>query len=311
MTYRNRPLRQRHPLRNLFLFTGIANLSALLLAFQPLPQKLFAFSKPSVPDEAPTYPLPSDVPMLKGAVASQLETIDAQLVLLEASLTPANSYAIPAQFQGQTFEKVELLSGEKVVALTFDDGPMPDTPRVLDILKKYQIPSTFFVVGSHMEAYPDLMKRIVEEGHAVGNHTWHHDYHVIDDATAAAELGRTADLLKELTGVQTRLFRPPGGVLTNGLVDYAARNNYAVAMWSLDSLDYRLNIGGIAERVIGGIHPGALVLLHDGGGPREATVQALPQIIEALQKQGYRFVTLPQLLRMKAEETKKAEAGTL
>ena len=249
--------------------------------------------------------------MLKGAVASQLETIDAQLVLLEASLTPANSYAIPAQFQGQTFEKVELLSGEKVVALTFDDGPMPDTPRVLDILKKYQIPSTFFVVGSHMEAYPDLMKRIVEEGHAVGNHTWHHDYHVIDDATAAAELGRTADLLKELTGVQTRLFRPPGGVLTNGLVDYAARNNYAVAMWSLDSLDYRLNIGGIAERVIGGIHPGALVLLHDGGGPREATVQALPQIIEALQKQGYRFVTLPQLLRMKAEETKKAEAGTL
>ena len=82
-------------------------------------------------------------------------------------------------------------------------------------------------------------------------------------------------------------------------------------MWSVDSRDYLLNIGGIAERVIGGIHSGAIVLLHDGGGPREATVQALPQIIEALQKQGYRFVTLPQLLRMKAEETKKAEAGTL
>ncbi|MDY6937605.1 MAG: polysaccharide deacetylase family protein [Cyanobacteriota bacterium] len=309
MTYRNQLNRKRQPLRNLLIFTGIAHLSAFLLAFQPLPQQLFALGKQPLP-ENPTTPLPTDVPAIRDTVVDRVATIDAQLVQLEKAFAPANSYNIPTQFQGQTFTKVELQSGEKVVALTFDDGPMPDTPHVLDILKKYEVPATFFVVGSHMRVYPEYMKRVVEEGHAVGNHTWHHDYHNIDEATAAAELGRTADLLQELTGVQTRLFRPPGGNLTNGLVAYAARNNYGVAMWSLDSLDYASNSGGIAERVIGGIHSGAIVLLHDGGGPRTATVEALPQIIQALQKQGYRFVTLPQLLQIKASETPKDVAAT-
>lgn len=109
-------------------------------------------------------------------------------------------------------------NNEKVIALGIDDGPWPKTTlEMLDILKQNDVKVTFFWVGQALQANPDLAKREVGEGHAIGNHTWHHWYRRMDEATAKSEIDRTADLIYKTTGVKTALFRPPGGFLNNGL----------------------------------------------------------------------------------------------
>lgn len=289
--FRRKSRRSRR--RAIFLAILFA-ISALLLAFRPVPAKLLASDSHSIVAARSE---------LETALVSQIKTVDAQLLQVQEAIS-VNS-AIPAQFQGQTLPKIDLQSGEKVVALTFDDGPWSHTPEVLDILKQFDIKATFFVIGRHIAAHQEALKRVVKEGHAVGNHTWNHQYHNVSAQTAAAELGQTADLVKEVTGVETVMFRPPGGNLTNGLANYATGHDYFVAMWSVDSRDYtRTTAAAMTERVLRDTHSGAIVLMHDGGGNRAATVEALPQIIGQLQKQGYRFVTVPELLELKARESK-------
>jgi peptidoglycan-N-acetylglucosamine deacetylase len=287
----------RRPLRLAIFLATTLNLSALLLAFQPLPLKILSRE----PQQATTAR-----PELESALVSQIKTVDTRLAQVQESAELDASSAIPAEFQGQTVSRVELQSDEKVIALTFDDGPWSHTPQILDILKKYDIKATFFVIGRHIESHRQSLQRVTQEGHAIGNHTWNHHYYNVSAETAAAELGQTADLLEDVTGMQTLMFRPPGGNLTNGLANYATQHNYVVVMWSVDSRDYMssASVASMTEKVLGGIHPGAIILLHDGGGNRTATVQALPQILNQLQKQGYRFVTVPELLELKARESK-------
>ncbi|HEY9801486.1 MAG TPA: polysaccharide deacetylase family protein [Leptolyngbyaceae cyanobacterium] len=220
------------------------------------------------------------------------------------------NFTVPAQYQGKTVyqaqinsnEKANFTSGQKVIALTFDDGPwQKTTPEILDILKQNQIKATFFWVGQALQANPDIAKRVVAEGHAIGNHTWHHWYRRMDEATAKSEIERTSDLIYKTTGVKTQLFRPPGGVLNNGLARYAKSQKNAVVMWSLTSADTdpRAKAEVFVKNVVKGAKPGYIVLMHDGGGDRRRTVQALPQIISGLKQQGYKFVTVPELLEMK------------
>jgi chitin deacetylase len=120
---------------------------------------------------------------------------------------------------------------------------------------------------------------------------------------AAQEIESTANLIYKITGVRTSLFRPPYGLLNNGVADYARQKRYVIVMWSVDPQDYRYKTSPqqLVNRIIPKIQPGSIVLMHDGGGNRSATVQALPQIISQLKQQGYRFVTVPQLLELKAE----------
>jgi peptidoglycan-N-acetylglucosamine deacetylase len=287
----------RRPFRLAIFLASTLNLSALLLAFQPLPVK-FLYHKPQ--------PLAAARPELETALVSQIKTVDTHLTQVQESVALDVSSAIPEQFQGQIVSRVELQSGEKIIALTFDDGPWSHTPQILDILKKYDIKATFFIIGQHIQAHREELQRVVQEGHAIGNHTWNHRYLNVSAETAAAELGQTADLLKEVTETETSMFRPPGGNITNGLANYATQHNNAVIMWSVDSNDYRsaTSVASMTEKVVGGIHSGAIVLLHDGGGNRTKTVQALPEIISQLQQQGYRFVTVPELLELKARESK-------
>ena len=198
------------------------------------------------------------------------------------------TFTVPAKFQGKTVYKVQLSNNEKVIALSIDDGPWPKTTlEMLDILKQNDVKATFFWVGQALQANPDLAKREIAEGHAIGNHTWHHWYRRMDEATAKSEIDRTADLIYKTTGVKTSLFRPPGGFLNNGLAAYAKSQKDAVIMWSLTT-----------NNVLKGAKPGFIVLMHDGGGDRHRTVEALPQIISGLKQQGYRFVTIPELLKM-------------
>ena len=178
-------------------------------------------------------------------------------------------------------------------------------PDIGNTEKKIILRRRFFVVGQVLNNYPDLGKRIVAQGHTIGNHTWNHWYHFFNKKAAALEIDRTSDLIYKTTGTKTTLFRPPGGMLHNGLADYAKSKDYTVIMWSADSMDYaRPSPPTLVSRVIKQSTPGGIVLLHDGGGPRKNTVAALPTIISKLKKKGYRFVTIPELLEYE-EDLKK------
>ncbi|BAZ14814.1 polysaccharide deacetylase [Calothrix sp. NIES-4071] len=211
------------------------------------------------------------------------------------------SFLAPAQLQGKTVYKSEVPNNEKVIALTFDDGPWKDTTQqMLDILKQNNIKATFFWVGTSIQENPDMAKKVVADGHAIGNHTWHHWYKQMDTATAKSEIDKTVDLIYKTTGVKTTLFRPPGGYLNNGLAAYAKSQNYAVVMWSQTSADTdpKAKYEVFVKNVLRDAKPGSIVLMHDGGGDRRRTVQALPKIISGLREKGYRFVTVPEILEM-------------
>ena len=221
--------------------------------------------------------------------------------------TPIN-FTVPPQFQGKVVNGVSIKSSRKIIALTFDDGPWSSTEKVLNILKENQVPATFFMVGKHILARPQMAQQVVVAGHAVGNHTWSHQYGKYTPAMAAAEIQRTSDLLYQATGTRTTLFRPPAGILNNGLTAYAQSQKGTVIMWSNDSLDWRSRSSqAITNNVLKNARSGSIVLLHDGGGDRSRTIAALPGIIRELKKQGYEFVTVPQLLEIKNQEleTKK------
>ncbi|GEM_PF-264422 len=220
------------------------------------------------------------------------------------------SYNLPSHYQGATIEQAKLSPGQKVIALTFDDGPWPkSTAQILDILKENNIKATFFQIGQNLKNYPDLSKRVVAEGHVLGNHTWHHWYHYLNPQAAAFEIESTTNLIYQTTGVKTNLFRPPGGVMRNGVVDYAKHKNYAIIMWSDDSVDYsRPSVAKLVRTVMKEAKPGGIILMHDGGGNRSHTVEALPEIISNLRKQGYSFVTIPELLELQDKDQALAAA---
>jgi peptidoglycan-N-acetylglucosamine deacetylase len=216
------------------------------------------------------------------------------------------AYNVPQRFQGATIAEAKLSQGQKVIALTFDDGPWTgSTAKVLDILKKNNIKGTFFIVGQMLKEHPDLGVRIVTEGHVIANHTWTHRYHFMNPQVAAYEVESTSDLIYQTTGVKTTLFRPPGGIMNNGVAAYARNQKYTIVMWSADSVDYsRPPIARLIRNVTRESKPGGIVLMHDGGGNRSHTVEALPQIIDHFRKQGYSFVTIPELLEMQNKDQK-------
>lgn len=207
-------------------------------------------------------------------------------------------FSVPQKFQGTITSQIQPRVEDKVIALTFDDGPAPKyTQQILEILKQQNIKATFFCVGEMVHYFPQLAKQEVAEGHVIGNHTWHHWLQKMNSEVAANEIESTATAIFEATGVKTSLFRPPYGALNNGVADYAKKNNYAILMWSDDSEDYRRpSVSKLVNNVLREAKPGGMVLMHDGGGNRAQTVAALPKIIDALKKRGYKFVTVPQLL---------------
>jgi chitin deacetylase len=166
------------------------------------------------------------------------------------------------------------------------------------------------MVGMQVQKYPQLLKQVVANGHAIGNHTWSHQYDHYNATAAAREIDRTAEIVYKTTGVKTSLFRPPAGILNNGLVTYAHEKKYAVVMWSVDSKDWRsrrTTRQAFIDNVLKEAKPGGIVLLHDGGGDRSNTVQALPQLISQLKKHGYKFVTVPELLEIADKKLKESK----
>lgn len=206
----------------------------------------------------------------------------------------------------QRYPETVVLRGsltENKVALTFDDGPDPRfTNQILDVLNEFNVPATFFVMGARAEVYPDIVRRAVDEGHIIGNHTYWHP-NLVEEADIGileAEVNRTEDTLATIIGYRTKLFRPPYGFLYNELVEKLAEMDYTIVNWSVDTLDWReLPPEDIAYNIFSNVHPGAIILMHDGGdweGDRTGTIEALRLIIPRLQEQGMEFVTVPELL---------------
>jgi peptidoglycan-N-acetylglucosamine deacetylase len=191
---------------------------------------------------------------------------------------------------------------DPVVALTFDDGPNPPhTGRVLDVLARYGVPATFFCVGLHAGAHTDELARMVESGHGIGNHTWSHPF--LPDLTVAEfreQLERTDEAVEAVTGPRrVRLFRPPYGSRSTEIVRWLdGPERPAVALWDVDPADWAMpGAPAIARTVLEQARPGSIVLMHDGGGDRSQTAEALPAVIEGLLDRGYRFALVEDMLR--------------
>ncbi|MFD0886147.1 polysaccharide deacetylase family protein [Streptosporangium algeriense] len=182
----------------------------------------------------------------------------------------------------------------RCVALTFDDGPGPYTGRLLDILAGYQARATFFVLGTMVaEDRGENLRRMVVEGHEVGNHTWDHlPLPQLSEQAIRFELTNTQKIVRRLTGVKMTMMRPPYGATGRRVVAEAARLGLAQVMWSLDTLDWRDRDSRMITQRATQATPGAIVLMHD---IHPTTVEAVPAILDQFAKRGYAFVTLSEL----------------
>ena len=195
------------------------------------------------------------------------------------------------------FEPVGRIDSPKAVALTFDDGPHPAyTSKVLAILRRFKVPATFFVLGYLAERYPGIIRDEVEAGHAVGSHSWNHphDFASLTHRKQSKQIGDSVAALRSL-GADPYLFRPPEGSFDSGVVQLAEASGLRTVMWSADTHDYQSSATAsqISRYVLSHLKPGAIVLMHDGGGDQSATVKALPDIIKGIRKRGYQIVAIP------------------
>ena len=185
------------------------------------------------------------------------------------------------------------------IALTFDDGPGPYTPEVLSVLERSHVPATFFAIGKMERYFSASTQREVADGDAVGDHTQSH----LALATLSAQdqreqLFEGIARIELAGGPRTELFRPPYGSFSATTLSELHSLRLLMVLWSVDTNDYlQPGVPVIVERALAGARPGAIILMHDGGGDRAQTIAALPQIIHDLQARGYALVTVPQLLQ--------------
>lgn len=195
----------------------------------------------------------------------------------------------------------EVNTDKRLVAITFDDGPHPIfTAQILDLLSKYNAKATFFVSGNKAKAYPELIKRQIQEGHEVGNHTYHHFSTRIRSAQLSLELDKTNKVFEELTGRKMSLYRPVEGVYNDEIINTAIKNGYDIIMWSWhqDPRDWsNPGTARIVNHITKRVTPGDIILLHDWGNLSESqTVQALEPILKYLKENNYRSVTISELI---------------
>lgn len=207
--------------------------------------------------------------------------------------------------------------GTKVLALTFDDGPTKQfTGEVLDILERYEVPATFFLIGEQVKRLPDLVRRMIADGHEVANHTFDHFSAVIESpADVRATIERGADAVAELSGDRPRWFRPVKGHVTGTVLTAAAELGHDLALWSVSrdpgndtAVD---DMPGVRANYIEAVHEGAVVIFHDGIGrsafeftgpddelvlARRTEIDALPEVLERYLEDGYRMVSMTELI---------------
>ncbi len=208
---------------------------------------------------------------------------------------------LPSEFQSSTVTYNKGLSTYPYVAMTYDDGPHPqNTPRLLDMLRARNIRATFYVIGRNVDRYPHIARRIVAEGHEIGNHTYtHRKLTSLSDSEVRQEMRKTEDAISRATGVRPRTMRPPYGALhTNQRQMVFNSFKYPTIMWSVDPQDWRRpGASVVRSRLVNRAHNGAILLAHDLHAP---TVDAMPGTFDGLLGKGFRFVTVSQMLAQRA-----------
>lgn len=224
---------------------------------------------------------------------------------MAAFFVAALYFPVSAEFRdAMVIHRVE--TSERVVALTFDDGPHPlYTPWLLDVLDHYHVKGTFFMIGRQVDEYPAIARDVARRGHEIGNHTYTHPpgMRKISGREAEREIHRCEAAIRRATGRRTTLFRAPRGSFGSRTMLASRDLGYTIAHWSL-SADKRITPTpeGMARRVAGQVRPGDIILVHDGRtAVRWRDVVATALIIEKLQARGFKFVTVSQLIGRKRE----------
>jgi peptidoglycan-N-acetylglucosamine deacetylase len=185
------------------------------------------------------------------------------------------------------------------IAMTFDDGPSPETtPRLLDILKQRNIKATFFMIGQNAEHNPAIVQRILAEGHEIGNHSWTHpQLSKLSDDRVTEEINKTQAAIKNACGYTPVILRPPYGAITARQKQWIEQQfGLSVIIWTVDPFDWkRPGASVIEQRILAGARPGAIILSHD---IHKQTVDAMPATLDALAAKGFKFVTVSQLIAM-------------
>lgn len=184
----------------------------------------------------------------------------------------------------------------KLVALTFDDGPHPKyTPQIISLLSAHKVPATFFVVGKQAERFPHLVAQESQLGFEIGNHTYEHfRLNLVRGDELIEQILKTQEIVRNITGKEPRLIRPPGGLLDDKAFETISQSGLTVVLWSYNSNDInKRDPKAILKSVLENTRGGSILLFHDGV---QGTIEALPEIIKALQKEGYRFVTVSELI---------------
>ena len=198
---------------------------------------------------------------------------------------------------GTAYRPVSPARRPREVALTFDDGPWPGTtPAILHILRKMHARATFFLIGYLAKRYPRLVRDEVRAGMTVGSHSWDHPepFDAISMRRMRSELAMSQRFLQDTFGIRVTVFRPPGGSGAPEVVTQASLLGMRVVNWNVDPRDWSASATpkSIARAVLSNVRPGSIVVLHDGGGNRHATVRALPDIIKGIRKKGLKLVVL-------------------
>lgn len=186
-----------------------------------------------------------------------------------------------------------------MIALTFDDGPHPKyTMEILEILEEYDIPATFFFVGENVSYYQETAREVAKRGHEIGNHTYSHP--CVNKQSQAAfreELTRCEEIIQRVVGVHPKLFRPPQGSWNTRVYEIARERDYSVILWDLDTLDWAHTPSeNISNYILENVKSGNIILMHDYHSGGCTTTDALRMFIPNLIEQGYRFVTVSELI---------------
>lgn len=197
---------------------------------------------------------------------------------------------------------------KKQVALSFDDGPdIKFTPMVLDVLDKHNVKATFFMMGARAKEHQDIVKRVNEAGHAIGNHTyWHPNLPKEELDRLDWEIKETEKVIEDIVGFNPRLFRSPYGALNEEMIEKLADMGNTIIGWDVDSLDWKQpGPDIISDNVLSNVSPGSIILMHDGGDwtmDLTGTAEGLDQIITKLKEDGIEFVTIPELIGIPKEK---------
>ena len=303
MSMKGSPPKMRHP-TGLLLTLHIVLFGGVLGSAPVVPQQVAGYPEQAVGNgHEEVRALPAQA---HPAVAQQSFDLSRGLPHVERTLwnpaRPALVYQAVELWSGGVLPPATVIPASpatpetrRMIALTFDDGPNPRyTPAVLRTLRRMKVKATFCVVGWMAKRYPELLAAIHEQGHILCNHTEHHlpQFAARSRRVMASEMSSVSDLIQSITGEAPTFYRSPGGSISPDVVAAARRRGMRILGWSVDPRDFKNPpAAAIVSRVMSAVRPGAIIVLHDGGVNRSATVQALPELIRQLKGRGYGFRT--------------------